>query len=426
MVLANIWIDIFGIAMLLTVAVCNMLETRRLQKVQYVYAFMLIATILLLASDALAWHLEDVGKEDIKILICNLIVWVMGYVMCLLFNVYLYYSIEPQKRHRIFFPVVYAVIGICIMLCFVSLFNGMFFTVIDGRYVRGPYFIPSQAIAEVVLLFDVVLILRRRRALGKRVGVLAFYCLAPLIAIVVQTFVYGLSISYIMSAYALLLIYNKTFIERGNELRKKERELAEQHEEVLLFQIQPHFLYNALNTIRYLCKHDPVLAEEAIIGFSKYLRGNMDSLSQTKPIPFKNDLEHLGYYLAIEKLRFSNINVQYDIRAKEFPIPVLTLQPIVENAIKHGLTQKPEGGTVKIFSDELENEYIVQVSDDGVGFDTTVPRPPDKRSHIGVNNTRSRIETMCGGTFDIDSTPGVGTTVTIRIPKQGGEQNASL
>ena len=109
------------------------------------------------------------------------------------------------------------------------------------------------------------------------------------------------------------------------------------------------------------------------------------------------------------------MEILFDLQSGDFLLPALSVQPLVENAIKHGLMKLPEGGTVKVSSYETENHYCVSVEDNGAGFDTSVLL--DEREHIGLRNIRSRVESMCGGTVHVESTPGVGTKVVILIPK---------
>ena len=206
--------------------------------------------------------------------------------------------------------------------------------------------------------------------------------------------------------------------QRAREARELEHEVEKANMAVMISQIQPHFLYNALNTIKSLIRRDPKKAEQAVIDFSYYLRGNMDSLTHTEPIPFETELAHVKYYCDIELLRFSDkLKIEYDIQEKEFCVPTLSIQPIVENAIKHGVTKKPEGGTVRISTASDDKDYIVTVKDDGVGFDPSTIEEDDGRSHVGIQNIRYRFENMMHATVSIESEKGVGTTVTIRIPK---------
>ncbi len=196
-------------------------------------------------------------------------------------------------------------------------------------------------------------------------------------------------------------------------------ELADINMRLMLSQIKPHFLYNALNTIKYLIKKDPKTAEQVVVKFSKYLRANMDSLTQKTPLPVEKELDHVANYTDIEQHRFGDrLNVVYDIGCKDFVILPLTIQPIVENAIKHGINQKPEGGTVTIKTYDDDDYFYVDISDDGVGYDVNQkPDEHDERSHVGVNNIKVRLKEMLNATVTVESTVGVGTKVLVKIPK---------
>lgn len=190
----------------------------------------------------------------------------------------------------------------------------------------------------------------------------------------------------------------------------------------MLSQLQPHFLYNALGTISSLCDVDAKLAKESIIDFGHYLRGNMDSITQKKPIPFTKEMEHVETYLALERRRFGDrLKVVYGIESTNFNLPSLALQLLVENAVRHGVTKRREGGTVTILASETPHEFRVAVADDGVGFDPEC-RERDGRSHVGIENVRYRVEAMCGGSLSVESTPGEGTNAVITIPKEAGSR----
>ena len=159
--------------------------------------------------------------------------------------------------------------------------------------------------------------------------------------------------------------------------------------------------------------------------FSEYLRNNLSSLEEHRLIPFKTELEHINTYLDIEKVRFEDtLEIEYDIKCIDFSLPVLTVQPIVENAVKHGTSKKRGGGTVMISTDENKESYIIKISDTGCGFDPTQPKN-DGKKHIGIENVRQRLFNMCGGTLSIESEVGKGTIATIIIPKEGSNENNS-
>ena len=199
-----------------------------------------------------------------------------------------------------------------------------------------------------------------------------------------------------------------------------DKELVTANTAIMISQIQPHFLYNALNTIKYLIKRDPKTAEKAVISFSKYLRGNMDSITQKAPIPFTEELEHIKNYCDIELLRFGEkLEIVYNTDFVDFNVPSLTIQPLVENAIKHGVTKRPEGGTVTITTEETDNFYTIVIEDNGVGFDTENPdyTPNDNHAHVGLKNVKNRLEMMVNADVVVQSELDVGTTITINIPK---------
>ncbi len=224
-------------------------------------------------------------------------------------------------------------------------------------------------------------------------------------------------ISFISSMTVIHIIDTVNLYKQAQKSAELSRELSEMNMTLMISQIQPHFLYNALNTIKYMIKKDPKTAESAIVKFSNYLRANMDSLTQKEPIPFTKELEHVKNYAMIEMLRFGErLDVQYDIEFDDFTIPALTIQPIVENSIKHGVNQKPEGGTVKIRSHEENGNAIIVVEDNGVGFNVNQNPADDGCSHIGMKNIKQRLTQMMGATVKTTSVINKGTTTVITIP----------
>ena len=184
----------------------------------------------------------------------------------------------------------------------------------------------------------------------------------------------------------------------------------------MLSQIQPHFIYNTLGTIERMCLKDPEKAFDLVRNFSLYLRGNFSELDSVAPIRFAEELKHVEYYVNIEKVRFPDMNIAYDVEATEFVLPALSVQPLVENAIKHGLMRLETGGTVVIRSYETPTHFCVEVKDDGVGFDTSLPI--DEKKHVGLRNIRGRLKAMVDGELILESKLGVGTKAVIMIPKE--------
>ena len=203
------------------------------------------------------------------------------------------------------------------------------------------------------------------------------------------------------------------------EKQAMEMRLQESQISIMLSQIQPHFLYNTLNSIYQLCETNPIRARSLVNSFSEYLRNNLSTLEEPGLITFETELSHVNTYLDIEKVRFEDtLEIEYDIKCVDFSLPVLTVQPIVENAVKHGTSKKRGGGTVRISTREDKESYIIEVFDTGCGFDPAKPKNDGKR-HVGIENVKQRLSNMCGGSLSIESTVGKGTLATIIIPKGG-------
>ncbi|MBR5485124.1 MAG: histidine kinase, partial [Oscillospiraceae bacterium] len=203
------------------------------------------------------------------------------------------------------------------------------------------------------------------------------------------------------------------FYEMELSMLKMQEDLNHSQISIMLSQIRPHFLYNALTAIQCLCRTDPAKAEKALIQFSRYLRANLSAINSQEYIPFTEELNHIENYLAIEKLRFGDrLEIIYEIEEADFVVPVLSIQPIVENAVKHGVSKKLDEGYVIIASRKVNNGYEITVTDNGVGFDTT--KNIDEKSY-GMRNITSRIKAMNNSTIKFNSKIGEGTEVVVTI-----------
>lgn len=229
----------------------------------------------------------------------------------------------------------------------------------------------------------------------------------------------GLKMGIMNHTYAVVFLfyYLVVHVQISQQINEeKEIKLKEQRMSLMLSQIQPHFLYNTLNTITALCRINPKLAEETTIKFSKYLRENMHNMGKNDTQLFSKELEHTNIYLDIEKLRFGDrVKVEYDIKTEDFNMPTLTLQPIVENAVKHGICNKVEGGTIKISTEKKGKDHIIIISDNGIGFEMRKALN-DGRTHVGIQNVKERLKTIVDAELEITSFIGIGTVVKIIIP----------
>ena len=205
-------------------------------------------------------------------------------------------------------------------------------------------------------------------------------------------------------------------ILRERLLRARDQELREAKVRAMINQIRPHFLYNTLVTIYDLCKDEPQQAMPAILDFTSYLQANFTALAATEPISFSEELEHTRAYVSTELLLFGDrLNVAYDTAFTAFRLPPLTLQPIVENAIKYGVGKGRSPGHILVRTRSVDNGAEVIVEDDGAGCDPA----PDGETHVGLQNVRERLAMMCGGALSISPRPGGGTAVTVFVPREG-------
>ena len=219
---------------------------------------------------------------------------------------------------------------------------------------------------------------------------------------------------------SLYLAFFNVYQERGRRLLIQGKELTQSKLNTTILQANPHFVYNALGSIEYFCDTDPAAAKKMLDDFTKYLRSNSANLTNRPMIPFREELENLNAYLRIEMVRFPNLIVEYDIDAEDFSLPCLSIQPLVENAIKHGIRKRDGEGTVIVKTTGTPDFWQISIIDDGVGYSGT---PQDGRVHIGIENVRQRLALLCGGTLTVTGTEGQGTVAEIRIPKEREENS---
>ena len=297
----------------------------------------------------------------------------------------------------------------------------------------------AQLTADLILL---VCLIRECFRAGAKEKLIYIGATLPLIAFGIDVAMTGLGIwkggiisKYVFTVlFAVAIIVVLRIVPRGINAAEKARELELQRSRleaekniveaelkesriaIMLSQIQPHFIYNTLGTIERMCLKDPEKAFDLVRNFSLYLRGNFSELDSVTPIRFSEELEHVEHYVNIEQVRFPDMTIAYDLEVKDFVVPALSVQPLVENAIKHGLMRLESGGTVLIRSYETPTHFCVEVKDDGMGFDTELP--VEGKKHVGLRNIRGRLKAMVNGELTIESQIGAGTRAVISIPKE--------
>ena len=330
---------------------------------------------------------------------------------------HIYIELEPKKA-KAFSVLNVSVLVVFLVLDLVNIFTGIFFTASGGEYLRSSTMILSQGYQFVVLASIFVLSITNKKLTGGEKTAFALYCVLPLVAIILQNIFKGYAIGYASIIIAIEILFLFLNVKKNMILQQEEEKNKEAQIKIMLSQIQPHFVYNSLSSISTLIPIDPVKAQAALDNFTEYLRHNISSLTETRLISFEEELKHIESYVALEKMRFGDrVKVVYDIRTTDFYVPPLCIQPIVENAIKHGILKKLEGGCLTLRSYETADFFVVEVLDDGVGFCMEEIDFKGNR-HFGINNIKYRLEKTCGGELTVLSEIDKGTQVTVRLRKK--------
>ena len=426
LIYANIALDIFCI-ILSTLPIFYLVSNHRYrQKLNQFFLGACISNIVMIAGDLPDWIFPTIASFPERIILsaATALYYAASAFILYFFIRYIMEYLQLTGRAKKV-CLIYAMVlcGIQIVFALISPFTGSIFYVTADGYQRGPLFLISQFVPLFFyLLFMALIIIYRGKLLRREVIFFLLYIFIPLGCGAVQMAMRGIAIVNAGVTIATLIILMNVQFEHEVTMKEQERELAEHRIDIMLSQIQPHFLYNSLGAIYHLCESDPRTARKAIKNFSEFLRGNMESLKSREPIAFEAELNHAANYLYLEQQRFGDkLQVIYQITIEDFLIPPLTLQPLVENAVQHGVLNRRNGGTIVIRTEKTDECAVVMVFDNGVGMEKAKGiHSLGDRAHIGISNVRSRLNEMVGGSLDIESS-GEGTTAIIRIPwTEGG------
>jgi sensor histidine kinase YesM len=266
----------------------------------------------------------------------------------------------------------------------------------------------------LTMLTNVVAIFVHRKDLTvKQFISFLIYILLPMICMLLQMRIYGYYLIMIGSTFSALVMFIIIQTEQADKYRLSLEENARAQSRILVLQMRPHFIYNTMTSIYYLCQENPEKAQQVILDFTTYLRKNFTALEKEGTIMFSDELEHTRAYLAVESVRFENqISFEFDTPETNFRLPPLTLQPLVENAVKYGLDAEDEPLKIKISTRKTDAFYEVLVEDNGPGFTETESDNPG----VALNNIKKRLAMTCRGRLNIESSNQSGTRVKILIP----------
>ena len=330
-------------------------------------------------------------------------------------TVYLLHCCRENWKQSALFRIVAVLWIIFFVMLNMTLFTDWFYYISsENQLRRGPLYPLMMGLLYAITVLNLIGAIRLRSKLSKRYYFAFLTGLLPMIAAMFIHFfvsVFGLlAIAIVIGALSMLSII---LSDQIGQYLHQQREIAHQRTSIMVLQMRPHFIYNTMMSIYYLCKQNPDLAQQVTLDFTTYLRKNFTAIASEEPIPFTAELEHTRAYLAVEQAQYDEmLVVDYDTPVTNFRLPPLTLQPIVENAVKHGMD--PDGAPLHIYIRTRHTGYgsEIVVTDNGRGFDPNDNSDPG----IALNNIRQRLEMMCGGSLSITPGYGGGTVVTVTIP----------
>ncbi len=425
--------ELFG-AIFCWIAAFYMLLTRSLIKKQYkALGWLEIVIGVMLIFDAFAWFYRGVpGTAAFYVVtISNLGTFLANAVLPVFYAGYVALSIRDDGYDRRLEYIILVLAILAVGLLMYNQFTGYVYSIdpLTNLYHRGQGFGLLTSIYVMEMLVGVFFVyLNRRNISGNRLTAVLSFIVLPVAAAVIQVFIYGYSLSNVACLIAGLIMFwqalddnAKTMVEKEVFIARQNDELSDLRTRIALSQIKPEFIYNSLNSVYELCDKDVPRAKEVIVHLSNYLRQNIESISTERLITFEKELNHTMVYLELEKTRCpGRFEVEYHTDETFFLLPALTLQPLVENALTHGIYKLPEDKKGKvIISTYRGNGYVkVEVSDNGVGFDLARMRKTGEldSQELGIGNVRDRLKIMENAELHVKSREGEGTTVDVIIP----------
>ena len=321
---------------------------------------------------------------------------------------------ENPKKSVLF----YVVLGLCallfVLLVITQFTDVFYYFTADNLFVRGKLY-PILIVPMIALIVsNLVEILIRRKRLGKKYFIaFLIYLLPLLIAMTVQAFVSDFLPVVIAVSISALAMFGIIMADQVEQHLRQQREIADQHASITVLQMRPHFIYNTMTSIYYLCEQDPEKAQQVTLDFTTYLRKNFNAITGKAPILFEEELEHTRAYLAVEKAQYEDrLLIEYDTPHLAFRVPPLTLQPIVENSVKYGMDpDSDEPLRITIRTNKTDTGSVIIVEDNGPGLSEQDNGEP----HLALNNIRERLSVI-GATFTITPIENSGTKVTVFLP----------
>ena len=333
---------------------------------------------------------------------------------------------ESVHKNKLFQTVLILWIVYFILLASSPFFDSFYYITPDIQGYRGPLYPLLVMPMIAVMLLNLAGTIRRRKQLSRKTYLSFLVAILPITGVTfAQMFVEVYPLLDISVVLSVLIMYSLVLsdqveqdLQHQREIARQQQEIANQRANIMVLQMRPHFIYNTMTSIYSLCNQDPGLARQVIRNFTTYLRKNFTAIASVAPIPFSSELEHTRAYLAVEQAQYEDsLFVEFDTPHIRFRVPPLTLQPIVENAIKHGRDPYAGAFRLTIRTEKTDTGSVIVVEDNGRGFEPAETTEP----HFALENIRQRLEIMCGGSLVIRPGDEGGTVVTLTIPDAASE-----
>lgn len=407
------------------IILASILLERKKQKLEYTFLTVLLMHIVTAVGDLLAWTFTEMPGLNAVTVTGNVLTYIFNPLACTGFFILVFYMLCESEHIRHGIPLVLAhvvfMLGVTSSLFIVvNIRTGILFTLdSENNFTWGPLsMLPDNMLLVQLLVMIPILFLCRTKSKWDTAISAALYLGTPIAAILMENYASTLMLIYPSVTISMLLLEVMRQHNKQRIMMQQELELSDSKVKLLMGQIQPHFIFNSLLAIQELCTEDPKKAEGAVQDFAVYLRSNLDAMGSTRMIPFTKELEHIRHYLSLEQADPSEtFQVEYDLAVQDFCVPPLSVQPIVENAVRHGMAMRDSGGVITIATREDARSYSIIVKDNGYGFDSATQEQMERKS-VGLDNVRMRLAAQCNGSLEIDSGE-IGTIVKICIPKKG-------
>ena len=417
----NIAISVSGMAIAL-LCLIQAVASRKIEGWNRCFFIFLFATMNIYVGSVLVYSIStamgtagNVRVSEIAMFMQSFASSLLMVLLAVLIRHFIWDNSKDRLRKHLYLYMISFMWLIYLVILSMTLFNDrVYYFTPDNVYHRGPFYVFLMIPPMIIMTLIFIALLRRKNDLtGRQFRAMLTYILIAVICVPVQLMIQGLMVIVLGTSIAGINMFALLMTEQVEMNMKKTEEIADQKVQLLTLQMSPHFICNTLLSIYYLCDEDKEKAQKTILDFTDYLRKNYTAMTKESMVPFSDELEHARAYTAVEKVRYEDcLEVEFDIKDEDFMMPPLTLQPLVENSVKHGIDPSGKVLNIVVHTERSEEGHIITVDDNGSGK----ARSEREGTHIAVKNITNRLNMMCNGSLEMSNKDSGGTVVRIVIP----------